>query len=280
MFEYQSIILRLPIRTQLARNTQREGDPPPESLVKISGILENLNLSEEMETPKALCGKVSNVWIWEESFWDLVTNHVQVGAFIRLRNVDARRWRDHDFRSIMVNAKSWLYPIPGESYEVRSLLTEHNKRMLRSEYNPHSGLLPLSQIPPPIVNYGTSDRLGYGLASYASNPVGSFVGTVNLVETVPVYESSLTPFCKQSPDGSTFVYCFAVTIVDSSAKLDVLVNDSAGEKIIGMPASMAVGTTRRKDLQLVQPDVEWVAKLMTLTVNGMIFHVLVDISEA
>ena len=118
------------------------------------------------------------------------------------------------------------------------------------------------------------------MASYASNPVGSFVGTVNLVETVPVYESSLTPFCKQSPDGSTFVYCFAVTIVDSSAKLDVLVNDSAGEKIIGMPASMAVGTTRRKDLQLVQPDVEWVAKLMTLTVNGMIFHVLVDISEA
>ena len=38
--------------------------------------------------PVALCGRVVNAVVWEEGLWDRVTSSsVQVGSFVRLRNV-------------------------------------------------------------------------------------------------------------------------------------------------------------------------------------------------
>lgn len=178
----------------------------------------------------------------------------------------------------MVHDKSWLSPLPDEAFEVRSLLEAHSSRMLVHEYNPNSGLLPLPRAAITRIEEGRQGNLSSSLALYTSNPIGFHVGIVNIVDTIPAYDSSLRPFCKLRPDGTTFVYCFAVTIADLSTKVDVIVNDSVGAKIIGMPAGMAIGTARKKGNQIVDPDAEWVVKLMTLTVNGEIFHILVDIS--
>lgn len=46
--------------------------------------------------------------------------------------------------ALMVHSKSWLSPLPDQTYEIRTLLQEHNQRMLRKEFNPSSGLLPLA----------------------------------------------------------------------------------------------------------------------------------------
>jgi hypothetical protein len=99
------LLFSLPIQTLLAQFTQQKGDPPPEALVRISSIIQKLhqtsssrNSSRNLETPKALCGRVANVLIWEQSHWNLITENVPIGCFVRLRNVDVNQWKNNDFR--------------------------------------------------------------------------------------------------------------------------------------------------------------------------------------
>lgn len=279
---------RLPVNTVLARRTQAQGDPPPGALAKISSMLDKLRKSNErygtLQTPKALCGKVANVVIWEETFWELVTQHVQVGCFVRLRNVDVCPWKDNNFASLRVHDKSWLNPLPEESIEIFWLLQAHNKRMRRNEFNPSSGVLPNS-IPSTTSNTKSTkrskQRLGAKLREFAESAEQStFVGLVSLGDTLPKFENSLKAFCKQSSDGSSFVYQFAVALNDKSGKLDVIVKDSAGASIIGMSASVAVGTSSRRRTELFQPDQKWMAKVMRTNIDGVDYFVLVDISKA
>ena len=56
------------------------------------------NKTLQLEIPEAVCGKVANVVIWESAHWDLIRSHVPIGTFIRLRNVDVKRWNDNLFR--------------------------------------------------------------------------------------------------------------------------------------------------------------------------------------
>jgi len=51
-----------------------------------------------MEIPKTLCGRVSNVVIWEKSHWALINEHIPIGTFLRLRNVHPKKWEDNNFR--------------------------------------------------------------------------------------------------------------------------------------------------------------------------------------
>ena len=44
-----------------------------------------------LDPPKCLCGRVTNVAIWEEPHWDLIREVLRVGSFIRLRNVHEGR---------------------------------------------------------------------------------------------------------------------------------------------------------------------------------------------
>eukprot|EP00980_Cylindrotheca_fusiformis_P002889 scaffold674_cov126-Cylindrotheca_fusiformis.AAC.28 len=108
----------------------------------------------------------------------------------------------------------------------------------------------------------------------------SFVGLVTLGDTYPKFDKDVKAFCKLSSDGSSFVYQFAIGLHDQSGKLDVIVNDTAGETIVGMPASKAVGTSSRKRMELFQPEQKWMAKVTRTNVGGVDYFVLVDISEA
>ena len=53
---------------------------------------------DTMEIPKTLCGRVSNVVIWEKSHWALINEHIPIGTFLRLRNVQPQKWEDDNFR--------------------------------------------------------------------------------------------------------------------------------------------------------------------------------------
>jgi len=71
----------------------KNGDPPPEALQAIANAVECINSNGDgddassLEPPTCLCGRVTNVAVWEEADWGLVMEMLQVGTFIRLRNV-------------------------------------------------------------------------------------------------------------------------------------------------------------------------------------------------
>mmetsp|Transcript_39941 Transcript_39941/g.96365 ORF Transcript_39941/g.96365 Transcript_39941/m.96365 type:complete len:1004 (-) Transcript_39941:2686-5697(-) len=274
----------LPMQLVAARHAQRKGDPPPEALKKISDVIGALVAANGVQDvhkkgwqpPKALCGKVANAVVWEETYWDMIQKNLSVGSFVRMRNVEVRPWKYNGIMSIMVTDRSWLTPIPDESLEIGDLLRDHDMRVKRNEYNPDSGILPPSK----VENKRRKDDIGKELVSFASNPeVASFVGLVKLGETYPKYDWDLKPFCKLSSDGSTFAYQFAITLSDESGTIDVIVNNSSGEAIIGTPASLAVGTTKRKRKHIIDPKTKWMAKVMKVTHEGIEYFVLVDISH-
>uniref|UniRef100_A0A7S4EIX9 Telomeric single stranded DNA binding POT1/Cdc13 domain-containing protein n=1 Tax=Pseudo-nitzschia australis TaxID=44445 RepID=A0A7S4EIX9_9STRA len=54
---------------------------------------------DNMGVPISLCGCASNVVVWEKAHWDLIHQHIPVGTFLRLRNVDTpQRWDGNEFR--------------------------------------------------------------------------------------------------------------------------------------------------------------------------------------
>ena len=139
----------LPIDTEQARESVKNGDPPTVCLIKISEILlklQELRQNPDLQPPKALSGRVANVAIWEKQHWELVNEGiVSVGSFIRLRNVHDSLFMDKKFRCLHVHEKSSFTPLPNLTYEVAHLLEEHNNRLLRKEpINPDSGILPLN----------------------------------------------------------------------------------------------------------------------------------------
>jgi hypothetical protein len=102
-------------------NASRDGDPPSCVVEKLAGIVQELRRIRQnpnLQEPKALTGRIGNVAIWEEPFWELVQKAVKVGSFIRLRNVHDTRIPNGIRRYLMVFAKSYLTPLPNMTYEV------------------------------------------------------------------------------------------------------------------------------------------------------------------
>jgi hypothetical protein len=78
-------------------NTQEtfRADPPSEAVVKIATLVQKLQASEpglDLQAPKSLCGRVTNALVWEVRHWQVVTDNLSVGCFIRMRNVRVRNW--------------------------------------------------------------------------------------------------------------------------------------------------------------------------------------------
>jgi hypothetical protein len=97
----------LPIPLPLSsQDNLRQGDPPPAALSKIASIIRGMKAGDatndeslaSLQVPESTCGKVANVIIWERHHWILIENHVPIGTFLRLRNVDVRHYMNNPFR--------------------------------------------------------------------------------------------------------------------------------------------------------------------------------------
>jgi hypothetical protein len=94
-------IQSLPIATVMAQQSVRNGDPPCSAVVKIASVVKKireLDDNESLEAPKALCGRVVNLIIWEDDLWHMAKSNIQIGTFLRLRNVDYQMWRDGNMK--------------------------------------------------------------------------------------------------------------------------------------------------------------------------------------
>lgn len=101
---------RLPIDTPAAHDSVLKGDPPSVALVKIASTIKHLQetgvyTATTDDPPKSFCGRVANCVIWETSHWKLVTSVVQVGDFIRLRNI--RDKQDSESRLRCKSQNGW-----------------------------------------------------------------------------------------------------------------------------------------------------------------------------
>jgi hypothetical protein len=84
------------IVAQSARERSISQSKAVERAITASQQLQESNIT--MEIPKTLCGRISNVVIWEKSHWNLISEDVPVGTFLRLRNVHIRKWHGNNFR--------------------------------------------------------------------------------------------------------------------------------------------------------------------------------------
>jgi hypothetical protein len=90
---------RPPIETIATLYTRGSGDPPSDAVLKVASVAQGLQASDSsMKLPKALCGRVANVVIWEDQHWARIKEHAPIGTFIRLRNVGVRRHQQNGFR--------------------------------------------------------------------------------------------------------------------------------------------------------------------------------------
>ena len=66
---------------------------------RVTSVSQQLQITHfNMLIPPTLCGRISNVAVWEKSHWNQITEHVTVGTFLRLRNVHIRKWQGNTFR--------------------------------------------------------------------------------------------------------------------------------------------------------------------------------------
>lgn len=181
----------------------------------------------------------------------------------------------------MVHSKSWLSPLPDQIYEVRSLLEEHNKRVRRKEFNLSSSVLSAIR-PPPVTSSGDEEehenslRLGNGLAEFihSSTTTTAYEGIVQVVEpTLPEYQGDLSIYPTQTSTG--YIYRCIVTIADESACIQVIVPNSSGEVLFGMPAAEAAKGARRKEP--FNSQIAWSACLQAVHSRGQRFFILKSI---
>jgi hypothetical protein len=246
------------VKTYFQQQAETNGDPPPEALDRIVKIVQKLIESNEdnLAIPLSFCGRVANALIWEEGHWELIREHIQVGTFIRLRNVDIRRWQSGHFRckssslmvhtfllvyhlsdvgnaspcaALMVHSKTWLTPIPSQSFEVRQLLKAHNHRVLRQEYNPKSGILPRSSSdynskdPPPngkeetnvvrLIEFVDQAELGMFTGLVTLKMVPENLTPVQLMDNLERRTGAKVPVVMVIKDESTAIVALASEIV-------------------------------------------------------------------
>ena len=193
-----------------------------------------------------------------------------------------------------MHSHSWLSLMPDETYEIRVLLEEHSKRIIRKDpFIPGSGFLPLEgKIQPtdPLHNV-TSPKQGIvpvrdapyqrGLASLCdAKSLGKIKCIVRLKKLLPECEKSLKSFCKPNSCGSSFVYRFGVLLCDEIQESCALVQDSVGAKLFGMSASEAVvSRSKISTFDLTNENLHWKATLQSVEWNGARFIVLADIDK-
>ena len=219
----------LPIATSAANQAVFRGEPPSEVIEYLAKVIQDFNKDDEdsIEPPKSLCGKVTNIAIWEDAHWNFVKKNLRPGNFVRLRNISQGQLF-HGLNVLFAQSKSWLTPIPGKTFEVGQLLRDHNHRVrCRQPFNPQCGVLPLEW--PSVQN---EDMTSTGPVPPQSREVSESVHNVHAVK--PTWNA--IDHCIREPAPKLFVgVCFKVTkfspsLTENTGLTSLCVNDKNGGK--------------------------------------------------
>jgi len=216
-------------------------DPPEKVLVEIEKILACMSSSSGhrvVEAPITLCGRVINAVIWEEELWNLIHREaiVQIGSFIRLRNVNNSKLASGLCNCLSVHARSSLTPLPFDTYEVKRLLKGHHSCLRRGvPHNPRSALLPARLITEQLRNNGFTT-----IAACLQRTTPALVTVqFEVINTIPVCDLScndaMKVLCRTSKDGSP-CFQFALHVKDASGEIDIMCMGKIADDILGITA--------------------------------------------
>jgi hypothetical protein len=290
----------LPCDTIHAREATRNGDPPMEAVVKLAEIIykiQKIRDNADLQPPKELSGRVANVAIWESPQWEFINHVVQVGSFIRLRNVRDDKMPDSEARGLHVSKNSSLTPLPALTYEVVHLLEEHNNRLLRQEpTNEASGVLPL--------NYHVGEASRGSMVCVVTNIQDAISGPLNVTFEVQIQVTKIIPsllvlesrgleqICPLNIVTNQRFFEFGLGVQDNfSNSMDVIVSEdlgfavasaSVGQTVFGMTAEAAI---RDKNKALFNLQKLWnekrsfKANIQAVAYNGQKYFLLKELSE-
>jgi len=108
----------------VASKLEREGDPPPSAISRLSKLVKKLKESHpDLVDVEAVTGRIVNVAIWERSALEKAQDCLAPGSFVRLRNIklDTCPVRNDGF-CLHAHSKSYVTPLPDLSYEVIRLI--------------------------------------------------------------------------------------------------------------------------------------------------------------
>lgn len=158
---------------------------------------------------------------------------------------------------LLVQRKTWLTPLPGDTFEVMDLLSNHSKRVARGEpFNPKSGVLPLHPERAVTDTYPVAPAQTMAvaarpprnpiisLAQYLHSPNVVFVGRVRVTKIGDSDFNSQADVSKLCRGARGFQFSLTLREIESdqrAAEVDVLVNNVVGENFFGMPAAQACG---------------------------------------
>lgn len=301
------------VHSHVALEAIRDGDPPTAALTSIAEVV--MKHLQGINPPKALAGRVINVLIWEQSHWDLVTEAVNVGSFVSLRNVEYNLIPSTRNRCLQVHGKSSLTPMPTYAYEVLDLLRNHNNRLLRHEtLNSDSGILPLDYtetrgLQQSFTNRTTESRttmeprilmprkdcVRRRLVDLEACGTGSeFEVFVRLVDCLPPLSNlssrGIEKIVVSSYNGNEEVSSFrlALCVVDSAdvsteTHITTIVDSNVGEVLFGMSARGALNDQSAAlfNLQRIMNDTsrKWAAKIRSVKHHGRKFFLMVSLKE-
>lgn len=219
----------LPIATTAANQAILHGEPPSEVIEYLAKIIQDFKNDEEdpIEPPKSLCGKVTNIAIWEDAHWNFVKVNLRPGNFVRLRNISQGQLF-HGLSVLFAQSKSWLTPIPGKTFEVRQLLRDHNDRVRCSQpFNPQCGVLPLEWM-----SVKNKDITFTGHVSPQCRAISESVHSINVAK--PTWDA--IEHCIREPAPKLFVGVsfkvtkFSPSLTDNKGLTNLCVNDKNGGK--------------------------------------------------
>ena len=200
---------------------------------------------------------------------------------------------------LRVASKSWLTPLPANTFEVLDLLLAHSKRITNNHpTNPKSGVLPLGGPNPqqnnasdsgggvvrrPAIN---SSRKTYSSLSelVGERTGGIFVGNVHIQATLPAVSraADIGYLCPVVRGSETRGYRFAVSLNDGRRSVMAIVSDAVGSQIFGMSADEASGNRSNaayEVLSCIQDCQQWKAEVRSGIMGGEKYFLLNSISR-
>lgn len=247
------------------------GDPSPEAIDAVAQAINKMNEDEKgddrLEPPEALCGRVINLTVWEDTHWNFITEGrignnnmsptgaVCPGQWIRLRNVSARI-TPFGFQGIKMTNKSVATPLPEITYEVKQLLLDHNARLKRNEpVNPNSALLPPPSFEPRQIQANnrewhgplpalskTGEDVFFIHQCLGKHVRESFFVRAKIINMKPelnlTFEGSLLKCCVNIAGENIFQ--FALTLKDETGSMDVIVPNAVAEELLEVKAESVI----------------------------------------
>lgn len=193
-----------------------------------------------------------------------------------------------------ISSKSYLTPLPNNTYEVKEVLENHQRRVRSKDpYNPESGVLPLEgeadaapqEDAMEVDDTAAEEAEESGVASIAKciseDAPSSFEVKFHITGTIPASQEGSHPLhclCRGE------AYQFALNVNDETAAIDALVPDAVGKDLFQMEATTATAVSTLDALAAIKDvtrhDKLWKGEIRSFELNGSRFFILDSIEAA